>query len=82
MGYAHYTLADGRKAGYGVVATCDEDGCGENIDRGLAYLCGEDPGDGGEHGCGGYFCGEHLYGGEPGQCKRCLEGTPFDDEDE
>lgn len=62
MGYAHYVLTDGREAGYGVKDTCNTDRCTEEIDRGLAYLCGETPG-GDEHGCGGYFCGGHLYYG-------------------
>jgi hypothetical protein len=76
MGYAHYVLADGREAGYGVEATCDEDGCTEKIDRGMGYLCGDEPGED-EFGCGKYFCGRHLYGGprasRGGQCKRCLD---------
>lgn len=79
MGYAYYTLADGREAGYGVEATCDEEGCTAKIDRGLGYLCGQMPG-GDEYGCGGYFCGEHLYYGSPAQaCARCVERS--DDED-
>jgi hypothetical protein len=82
MGYAYYTLADGREAGYGVDSICDENGCTEKIDRGLWYLCGETPGDN-EHGCGGYFCGEHLlmgymqagkYHSAPHQmCPRCFD---------
>src|SRR3954451_17828938 len=75
MGYAHYVLADGREAGYGVEATCDEDGCTEKIDRGMGYLCGDEPGED-EFGCGKYFCGRHLYGGprasRGGPCKRWL----------
>lgn len=76
MGYAHYTLADGREAGYSVTDVCNEpDVCNEKIDRGLGYLCGGTPG-GDEYGCGGYFCGAHLYGGPDecvgGQCARCL----------
>lgn len=59
MGYASYTLPDGREAGYAVEATCDEPGCDAAIDRGLAYLCGQMPG-GDEYGCGGYFCPDHL----------------------
>lgn len=62
MGYAHYVLADGREAGYGVSSTCEAGECEEKIDRGLAYLCGQMPG-GDEHGCGGYFCYEHLLEG-------------------
>lgn len=62
MGYAHYTLPDGREAGYAVEATCDTDGCEAEIDRGLGYLCGEQP-DGwrgeDDYGCGNYYCGPH-----------------------
>lgn len=61
MGYAHYTLPDGREAGYGVQAECDAPGCVNMIDRGLSYLCGETPDghrDPSEHGCGNYFCTE------------------------
>jgi hypothetical protein len=59
MGYSYYVLPDGREAGYGVEATCDRDGCEEQIDRGLGFLCGQHP-DGhrtdGDPGCGRYFC--------------------------
>lgn len=63
MGYMFYMLGDGREAGYGVEATCDHEACNAPIDRGMSYLCGEltRKGDGGEHGCGGYFCETHLY---------------------
>jgi hypothetical protein len=73
MGYAFYTLPDGREAGYGVAATCDAPDCKTAIDRGLAYLCGTNPlGD--EHGCTGYFCDEHLFYGGPSQlCEPCLD---------
>jgi hypothetical protein len=60
MGYASYVLADGREAGYAVDAICDDKDCTAKIDRGFYYLCGRMPG-GDEHGCGGYFCGEHLF---------------------
>jgi len=63
MGYAHYEITRNGKtiqAGYGVPTTCEQPGCTEKIDRGLAHHCGETPG-GDEHGCGGYFCGDHLY---------------------
>ncbi|MEU8525271.1 hypothetical protein AB0C77_06660 [Streptomyces sp. NPDC048629] len=63
MGYARYEIhRNGEKieAGYDVETSCEEDGCEEGIDRGLAHLCGETPG-GDEHGCGGYYCGSHLY---------------------
>lgn len=32
----------------------------KRIDRGLAYICGGDVG-GGEHGCGLFFCGNHMF---------------------
>lgn len=65
MGYASYALPDGREAGYGIEATCDQPGCDAEIDRGMGYLCGNMP-DGHrsemEPGCGKYFCEAHLYG--------------------
>ena len=65
-----------RDIGYGVPATCDFPGCGESIDRGLAYVCGGEP-YGGEHGCGLFFCGEHLLiGSRDQQCERCENGQP------
>ncbi|MBU8834154.1 hypothetical protein [Mycolicibacterium goodii] len=48
-----------RDIGYGVPATCDHPDCSKEIDRGLSYVCGGEP-YGGEHGCGLFFCGEHL----------------------
>lgn len=75
MGYAHYEIVrngETIQAGYGVEAVCEEDGCKTKIDRGLAYLCGKHPG-GDEHGCGGYYCEQHLYGID--QCKRCSEAA-------
>lgn len=48
-----------RDVGYGVPSLCDHPGCGRRIDRGLSYVCGADV-YGGEHGCGLFFCGEHL----------------------
>ena len=68
MGYAYYVLSDGREAGYNVPATCDEPGCNAEIDRGLAYLCGEMPG-GGDDCCGDYFCYAHLNWNQ--RCDRC-----------
>lgn len=62
-----------RDIGYGVPATCDHPGCTEEIDRGLSYVCGGEP-YGGEHGCGLYFCGEHLYMASPQRCDRCIAG--------
>lgn len=64
MGYAHYTLPDGREAGFAVEAECDQDGCTEQIDRGMGWLCGQNPlghKDDGEPGCGNYYCTDHLH---------------------
>lgn len=71
-----------RDIGYGVPSTCDQPGCGAEIDRGLGYVCGGAP-YGGEHGCGLFFCSEHLYlTGEDGeqQCVRCgpEPGDPYE----
>lgn len=63
MGYAHYQIwRNGKQieAGYGVQAACETAGCDAEVDRGLAHLCGKEPG-GDEHGCGGYHCSKHLY---------------------
>ncbi len=66
-----------RDIGYGVPATCDYPGCGAQIHRGLAYVCGGQP-YGGETGCGLYFCKVHA---PADTCERCADGpteTPFD----
>jgi hypothetical protein len=69
--------SDGRDVGYGVPAYCDHPGCGKEIDRGLGYICGGEPA-GGDHGCGLFFCGDHLAGSHC-QCERCMKGkAPFD----
>jgi hypothetical protein len=49
-----------RDVGYGVPAKCDHPGCAADIDRGLGYICGEEPG-GGEHGCGLFICSTHTH---------------------
>ncbi len=68
----------GRWIGYGVPAYCDYPGCNKEIDRGLSYVCGNDP-YGGEFGCGLYFCGEHGGFGKHHLCERCEEGKePFE----
>lgn len=67
-----------RDVGYGVPAVCDEPGCGARIDRGLSYVCGGEP-FGGEHGCGLYFCFDHLgYASstDAQHCARCVAGGP------
>ncbi len=49
-----------RDIGYSVRAYCDEPKCTEEIDRGIAHVCGGEP-YGGERGCGLYFCATHLF---------------------
>lgn len=91
MGWGHNVNAAGRDIGYLVNAECDQPDCQEVIDRGLYFCCGSEAG-GGEHGCGGYFCGAHLYfaGNETDSangtlcrpcCDRWMAGHP-DKEDE
>ena len=64
-----------RDIGYGVPAICDHPGCGAEIDRGLAYVCGGEPW-GGDEGCGLFFCSAHMRFGEERQvCERCLNGA-------
>ncbi len=80
MGFVYYILPDGREAGYGVEAECDDPQCHLRIDRGRGYLCGDNPlghkGDD-EAGCGDYFCLLHLpdHGCPLPEC-----GVHFDDE--
>ena len=69
-----------RDIGYGVPATCDHPGCTESIDRGLYYVCGDEP-RGGNKGCGLFFCDEHLLINDKGiqLCERCINAEkPFD----
>lgn len=84
MGYGHYKVwRNGREihAGYDVRATCEENGCDSQIWRGLGCLCGDSPG-GGEYGCGGYFCEDHLYipvAEKPSwNCRKCLRQADDD----
>lgn len=68
-----------RDIGYGVPAYCDSPKCNEEIDRGLAFVCGGGPY--GENdtrsGCGLYFCSEHLFMTIHGQmCNRCFSYKP------
>jgi hypothetical protein len=87
MGYASYEIyRNGEKieAGYAVATVCEEAGCTEGIDRGLAHLCGAQPG-GDEYGCGGYYCGQHLYDGigpAEGLCSSCSKRRQEQDETE
>tara|TARA_Y100001963_G_C6731062_1_gene423908 strand:- start:212 stop:559 length:348 start_codon:yes stop_codon:yes gene_type:complete len=80
MSWAVGQDANGRDIGYGVPAVCDHPDCTKEIDRGLAYRCGEIHAD---DGCGLYFCNkhklmtsEHYQSGE--LCERCINGQdPF-----
>jgi hypothetical protein len=76
MGWAGpFQLADGRMGGYAVRASCDREDCEAEVDRGLAYVCGEMH-DGDENSCGGYFCPDHLFMGIglPNQmCEACAD---------
>lgn len=74
-----------RDIGYGVPAVCDHPDCNKEINRGLSYVCGNDI-YGGEHGCGLFFCDEHLKDvyNENGEliksdvCERCAKNEdPF-----
>lgn len=79
MGYAYYVLDDGREAGYGVAATCDQADCHAQIDRGLSYLCGGlMPGDTSGNACSGYFCEQHLFMAPDGITETQLCGACFD----
>lgn len=76
MGWGSGYNDQGREVGYAVDAECDQDGCSAQIDRGLAYVCGGMH-DGGDHGCGGYFCGDHQLIGPSGShaffCGQCID---------
>ena len=73
MGWGFGINQFGREVGYGVEAGCDEPGCDEKIDRGLGYCCGGMH-DGGDHGCGEYFCSDHLFlGVSTFLCRRCID---------
>ncbi len=89
MGWATGTNAEGRDIGYGIQATCDRPGCDTEIDRGIYFACG-DMHDGGDHGCGKYFCDGHMgyrvVAGDDGQpkltgpqlCDDCIESYSDD----
>ncbi len=61
-----------RFVGYGVTAYCDFPKCNATINRGLAYVCGNEP-YGGDNGCGLFFCPDHLNYLRKGDqvCSRC-----------
>jgi hypothetical protein len=82
MGWAvGYDSTWRRDIGYGVPAICDHPGCGADIDRGLAFVCGSNP-YGEPYGCGLYFCSEHLWMTDRGErdcpqlCDRCRHKRP------
>ena len=59
MGWANCGLdSKGRPIGYVFKATCDHEGCSEEIDRGLSYVCGDMHGED-EVSCERYFCETH-----------------------
>lgn len=60
-----------RDIGYGVPCKCDHPDCNKDIDRGLSFVCGNEP-YGGDDGCGLFFCEEHQVG-FPQLCERCSE---------
>lgn len=60
-----------RDIGYGVPAWCDHPDCNEEIDRGLSFVCGNEP-YGGEKGCGLYFCEKHHMN-KWKLCDRCAK---------
>jgi hypothetical protein len=81
MGWAHCGVnpETGEAMGYGVAGICAHPGCDAKINHGLAYACGGMH-EGGEHGCGRYFCAAHLFhafteGEEmsPQLCEGCAE---------
>lgn len=78
MGWAHCGKdSKGRDIGYAIDAICDQEGCREEIHRGLSFVCGGMHGGDG-FGCGGYFCMKHLHiaespdGRNVNVCSECL----------
>jgi hypothetical protein len=81
-------LADGTQVGYGVESVCHHPDCEDQIDKGLGYVCGGMH-EGGDHGCGNYYCQDHLNLCYPEQlCKDCAEAydnnypDPDDEDDD
>jgi hypothetical protein len=58
-GYCGVNSNTGEEMGYSVTGICSFSGCTKKIDHGLSYVCGGMH-EGGEYGCGRYFCSEHL----------------------
>jgi hypothetical protein len=74
-----------RWIGYGVPAVCEHPDCDEEIDRGLAYRCGDLSDDG----CNMFFCENHLayaYDAEQNElsdwalCERCIWNLEHEDD--
>lgn len=74
MSWAVGVNGEGRDVGYGVPAHCDHPGCTAEIERGISYTCGGEPG-GGEHGCGLFVCGKHQFGNKHSYqlCRHCAD---------
>lgn len=74
MGWAHCGINSitGKEMGYGVKGVCSHPECKQIIDHGLSYVCGGMH-EGGEHGCGDYFCSKHLkyHGCDVRSCWLC-----------
>lgn len=76
MGWSIGINSNDRDVGYGVPAYCDHPQCNAEIDRGISYICGGEP-DGGEEGCGLFFCAKHQVGRHQ-RCERCVrDNDPF-----
>lgn len=62
MGWVHcgFNATHNKEMGYGVEGICSHPGCTTKIDHGLSFVCGGMH-EGGEHGCGNYFCSQHLF---------------------
>lgn len=58
-GYCGTNPDTGEEMGYAILGVCHAEGCDKAIDHGISYVCGGMH-EGGEHGCGYYFCGDHL----------------------
>lgn len=81
MGYDRYDTPLG-EAGYLVGDSCHHPDCAAQIDRGLTYLCGEQPGVAADGACGRWYCVDHLYLTPEGQqrCGACIAEQNHDGE--
>jgi len=59
-GYCGKNSETGDEMGYSVQGVCSCSGCNKEIDHGLAFVCGGMH-EGGDLGCGRYFCYDHLF---------------------